>query len=225
MRVVHGHGIHSTVYRDRSQNLEKGEHSSDESYDWVAIKSVGDHSSWKFRPHNVRKEIKILQAMNHPNVIRLLQVLRNSDELSFELYMPLIPLSLDTILDSPKFVPDGIEPPFMGPMTTPLIKGSFEPLSKSIIFQVFSALHYLHTGGQSEKQPQLWQPIAHRDIKPSNILINPDGLVKLVDFGVAWAPDFVESADEADDVWIEPQNQMCCQVASGYVSYLIPRDL
>jgi len=41
--------------------------------------------------------------------------------------------------------------------------------------QLCKALHYLHSQGS---------PILHRDIKPANIRLTPDGLIKLVDFGL-----------------------------------------
>jgi serine/threonine protein kinase len=55
--------------------------------------------------------------------------------------------------------------------------GAFLP-TKDILgwaSQLCNALEYLHN-----QSP----PILHRDIKPGNIRVNPDGLVKLVDFGL-----------------------------------------
>lgn len=51
--------------------------------------------------------------------------------------------------------------------------------ARPIIQQLVSALDYAHIQG-----------VIHRDLKPSNILVQPNGQVSIVDFGVAW----VESA-------------------------------
>ena len=57
--------------------------------------------------------------------------------------------------------------------------GPFElTLIKSYTMQILNGLSFLHS-----------QSIIHRDIKGSNILVNPDGCLKLADFGVCFSFD------------------------------------
>jgi serine/threonine-protein kinase len=49
-----------------------------------------------------------------------------------------------------------------------------EPLTRAILGQLASALKYAHSKG-----------IVHRDIKPANVMVNRDGTVMLMDFGLA----------------------------------------
>ncbi|KAG8908562.1 hypothetical protein FRC00_011149 [Tulasnella sp. 408] len=137
--------------------------------------------------------------------------------------MPLIPLSLSTLLDSVTFIPEEkselLPTQFKnaGPVVS-ACRSAFEVLTKSIIYQVLLGLDYLHTGINGKEQGQ----VAHRDVKPSNILIDEVGCVKLIDFGIAWAPDFVHTANQTDfqgmeveDEYVEPTEKMCCAVGSG----------
>ena len=73
--------------------------------------------------------------------------------------------------------------------------GRFEPdRAVEVIMQVASALE----AAQKFK-------IVHRDIKPENIMIQPDGLVKLVDLGIAKADDIKDSlSTSAESVFGTP---------------------
>ena len=120
--------------------------------------------------------------------------------------MPFIRTSLSDILNNPRFSP--FHPP--GDMDTSSTSTSdFLTLMKALLRQLFSALTFIHERG-----------IAHRDVKPSNILITPSGLVKLIDFGVAWT-----AQPDDRDLWPETDRHMCFDVATGYVLSFCSREM
>lgn len=53
-----------------------------------------------------------------------------------------------------------------------------EHMVACITLQIVAGLDYLHKNG-----------VTHRDVKPANILVNPDGVIKITDFGVSSAVD------------------------------------
>jgi serine/threonine protein kinase len=77
------------------------------------------------------------------------------------------------------------------------------PLSQvlEIIFQVCAGLAYAHDRG-----------VIHQDIKPANIFVQPDGRVKLVDFGLACPPGTIDFRLPGTVFYMSPE-----QVEGGVV--------
>lgn len=111
-----------------------------------------------FDPDSIRSfanEFRILQRLNHPNLPRY-DAMFEAEGNGF-LAMEYIPgQSLDDVLSR---------------RTGPLLESQV----MGYTLQVCDALSYLHS-----QEP----PIIHRDVKPANIRLTPEGLVKLVDFGL-----------------------------------------
>ncbi|NWZ24879.1 KKCC2 kinase, partial [Asarcornis scutulata] len=103
----------------------------------------------------VYQEIAILKKLDHPNVVKLVEVLDDPSE--DHLYMA----SSVLCLCSPV-----MEIPTLKPLSEDQARFYFQDLIKGI--------EYLH-----------YQKIIHRDIKPSNLLVGEDGHVKIADFGVS----------------------------------------
>lgn len=98
------------------------------------------------------REIKLLAALNHPNIASLYSALTLNDQLVM-LMEYLDGVTLAERLQS-------------GPI----------PPADAINYseQILSALGYAHK-----------MKVIHRDVKPSNMMLTPQGVVKLMDFGIA----------------------------------------
>ncbi|NTW97940.1 MAG: protein kinase, partial [Oscillochloris sp.] len=111
-----------------------------------------------FDPSSIRSfqgEFAILSALRHPNLPRYFEMFE--EEGNGYLVMELVPgQSLLDVLDKQS-----------GPLLESQVLG--------FALQLCDVLSYLHA-----QNP----PIIHRDIKPANIRLTPEGLIKLVDFGL-----------------------------------------
>lgn len=68
-------------------------------------------------------------------------------------------------------------------------------VAASILCGVLAGLHAAHTARGEGGEPL---HIVHRDVSPQNILVGPEGLARVVDFGVAKAASRVEDGGNAD---------------------------
>ncbi|KAI8914823.1 kinase-like domain-containing protein [Powellomyces hirtus] len=105
----------------------------------------------------VRGEIAILKKLDHPNVVRLYEVLDDPNQDSLYMVFELCEKGaiMDISLDKPTVALPEAE-------------------AHRIFRQMILGIEYLHE-----------HEIAHRDIKPDNMLMAADGTLKIVDFGVS----------------------------------------
>lgn len=75
-------------------------------------------------------------------------------------------------------------------------------LSKSLSYQLLAALAYLHHPSRG---------IGHRDVKPLNVVLDQEGCVRVIDFGIAWAG----GRARVGDLWPEEEGKMYFEVSTG----------
>jgi eukaryotic-like serine/threonine-protein kinase len=92
---------------------------------------------------------------------------------------------------------------------SPLETGS----ALEIAIQVASALGAAHRAG-----------IVHRDVKPENVMIRPDGLVKLLDFGIAKLTEKRNETDPDSEAATAIKAQTIPGMIIGTVAYMSPEQ-
>ena len=115
-----------------------------------------------------RKEAQAAARLTHPNVVRVFDAGESVDPNDAEAVWPFLVMEV-------------VE----GSLLADRIAGHALDVDEAIDIeqQLLAALEYAHAAG-----------IVHRDIKPSNIMITTDGVVKVMDFGIARATDEVADA-------------------------------
>lgn len=128
----------------------------------TAVKMVRMESEKEGFPITAIREIKILRALDHPNIVRLCDVVTNkncsSDRSKAQIFMVFEYVNHDLagLMQNPKVV-------------------FKESHIKHLLKQILKALFYCHKKCN----------VLHRDMKGSNILVADDGTIKIADFGLA----------------------------------------
>lgn len=163
-----GNGAYGTVYAGKLHNDE-----------WVAIKKIRyrDHES----AEQVMNEIKLLSAVSHPNLVRLLGCcIENGEQILVYEYMPYGTLSQHLQRE----------------------KGTTLPwtVRLTIAAETAHAIAHLHSADP---------PIYHRDIKSSNILLDNSYKSKVADFGLSrfgmTDDSHVSTAPQGTPGYVDPQ--------------------
>jgi mitogen-activated protein kinase 1/3 len=122
----------------------------------VAVKWVRDFASDGLIGKRILREIRILSALNHENLLKLVDLLPvpgpNFDDVY--IVMPFLHIDLNRVIYSKMKLSD--------------------KHAQAFACQILRGLKYLHSAG-----------IVHRDLKPANILVNQDCGLRIADFGLA----------------------------------------
>jgi len=154
----------------------------------VAIKWVRDFARDTLFGKRILREIRILAAVEHENLLRLTDLLPVPSPNFDDVYivMPYMHLDLHKVIYSK-------------------MKLS-ESHAQAFACQILRGLKYLHSAG-----------VCHRDLKPSNILVNKDCKLKIGDLGLARGRTFEEEEELTDYVvtrWYRAPELML--LPSGY---------
>jgi len=141
-----GEGTYGVVYK--SKNVEAG--------DFVALKRIKLDSEDEGLPATAIKEISLLKGLNHPNIVRLHEVIHEERKLT--LVFEYLDLDLKKFIDEKKKKGEKLHPDVV----------------KNFLHQLLCGIAFCHE-----------QKVLHRDLKPQNLLINRKGELKLADFGLA----------------------------------------
>ena len=122
----------------------------------VAIKILSvDFTEDVDRVSRFKQEARATSSLNHPNIVTIFEV--------------------GEIQDRNYIVTEFVEGVILRARLAAALPGTLDAQETvSIITQVLQALDAAHRAG-----------IIHRDIKPENIIVRADGLVKVLDFGIA----------------------------------------
>mmetsp|Transcript_21244 Transcript_21244/g.41370 ORF Transcript_21244/g.41370 Transcript_21244/m.41370 type:complete len:385 (+) Transcript_21244:365-1519(+) len=165
----------------------------------VAVKIISRKLLRKVRngQQNLKREINCLKKLKHPNIIQLYDVIDNEELDKIYLMMELANYkSLQDVMDDYQ-------------RNNPHVEGSGldEEQYRNLFHQLVLGLRHCHDKG-----------VVHRDIKPSNLQLNSEGVLKIIDFGVAESLDQFSLLDDTEKFAGTPAFQPP-EVANGSRSF------
>ena len=122
----------------------------------VAMKKVQNAFDDLIDARRIVREIKLLYFLNHPCIIKIVDVQKPKDISNF-----------NDIYFATEYVDTDLHHVIYSKQ--PLTDGHFQ----YFIYQLLAGVNYLHSAN-----------VIHRDLKPSNILVNKDCQIKICDFGL-----------------------------------------
>ena len=152
-----GIGGNATVYRAQRHD--------DESAPEIALKILHPGKTTLEDTKRFRREFLSLQAIDHPNIVRVYDSGVQDD-------YPWLAMELVQGPDLNQLIKQWEKEPPVDIFTK----------LENILRDICRALNYVHQRG-----------MIHRDLKPSNVLITENGVAKLTDFGVVKAPEAFRS--------------------------------
>ncbi|KJY00720.1 cell division control protein 2 kinase [Zymoseptoria brevis] len=163
-----GEGTYGVVYKARDLSTPENR--------IVALKKIRLEAEDEGVPSTAIREISLLKEMQHPNVLRLLNIV-HADGHKLYLVMEFLDLDLKKYMES--------LPVSQGGRGKPLPEGVLEAtghlglgaqMVRKFTLQLLQGIRYCHS-----------HRVLHRDLKPQNLLIDRDGNLKIGDFGLARA--------------------------------------
>lgn len=158
----------------------------------VALKKIRLENEEEGVPSTTVREISLLKELSHPNIVRLEDVIMESGRL----YLVFEYLDMDL----KKYIERLGDGNYLAP-----------DVVKSYVYQITLAVLYCHK-----------RRILHRDLKPQNLLVGPNGIIKVADFGLgrAYGVPFRVYTHEVVTLWYRAP-----EVLLGTLKYSCPIDV